>query len=61
MEGKNMGLAPDGASMVEYMVTNATLHNIRQEILSGRPSGLVIDQAIDEVIEKGIAAGMAKK
>lgn len=57
----DMALVPENASMVEYMVTNATLRNIRQEILSGRPSGLVIDQAIDEVIEKGIDAGVSKK
>ncbi|CAB0574543.1 hypothetical protein CIP107580_01827 [Corynebacterium diphtheriae] len=56
-----MALVPENASIVEYMVTNATLHNIRQEILNGRPSGLVIDQAINEVIEKGIDAGVSKK
>ncbi|CAB0542961.1 hypothetical protein [Corynebacterium diphtheriae] len=55
-----MGLVPNGASMSECFVVKVTLQKVRNEILSGRPSGLVIDQAIAEAIEKGIEAAPFK-
>jgi hypothetical protein len=49
-EQTNETLIPAGLPLVEYASINWVLGNIRAKILTGVPSGVVIDQAIDEVL-----------
>lgn len=43
-------LIPDGLPLVEYASINWVLNTIKSKILTGIPSGVVIDQALDEVL-----------
>lgn|GEM_PF-2494086 len=43
-------LIPAGLPLVEYASINWVLGNIKSKILTGVPSGVVIDQALDEVL-----------
>lgn len=43
-------LIPVGLSLVEYASINWVLGNIKSRILTGVPSGAVIDHALDEVL-----------
>lgn len=44
---------PKGLEMRDYLVIYKSLERIKQRILSGRPSGVVIDQALAEALECG--------
>lgn len=46
-------LVPEVATRMECLVVHETLQRVKAEILSGRPSGQVIDQAIEQSIEVG--------
>ncbi|WP_313007364.1 hypothetical protein [Corynebacterium variabile] len=48
-------LVPAGLPIVEYASINWVLRNIKTKILTGVPSGVVIDQALDEVFERATA------
>lgn len=43
-------LVPAGLPLVEYASINWVLGNIKSKILAGVPSGVVIDQALDQVL-----------
>ncbi|MCK7676397.1 hypothetical protein [Corynebacterium pygosceleis] len=43
---------PPGLGLTELFHINVTLRTIRQEILKGRVSGVVIDRAINEILER---------
>lgn len=43
-------LVPAGLPLVEYASINWVLGNIKSKILTGVPSGVVIDQALEEVL-----------
>lgn len=43
-------LVPAGLPIVEYASINWVLGNIKSKILTGVPSGVVIDQALDQVL-----------
>lgn len=43
-------LVPAGLPIVEYASINWVLRNIKSKILTGVPSGVVIDQALDQVL-----------
>ena len=45
-------LIPEDASRMECLVLIETLRRMKEVILSGTPSGAVIDQAIEETIAK---------
>ncbi|CAB0576015.1 hypothetical protein CIP107532_01987 [Corynebacterium diphtheriae] len=47
----DMALVPETSSLTECYLIKETLHRIKTEILKGRPSGQVIDEAIDETLE----------
>ncbi|STC97738.1 hypothetical protein [Corynebacterium renale] len=51
-----MPLIPHDASRMELLVVNETLTRIKGKILQGNPSGQVIDQALEEVIEAATTA-----
>lgn len=48
---------PDGISRMERLVVYKTLLAIKAEILVGRFSGAVIDQALEEALEECRAQG----
>lgn len=45
-------LIPAGLPLVEYQSINWVLCTIKERVLSGEPSGRVLDRAIDEVLER---------
>lgn len=44
---------PSDASLMECLVAHEVLQRVRRRVLEGIPSGVVIDQAIEEVVRKG--------
>lgn len=46
-----MELIPHDATRMELLVVKATLDAIKTRILGGEPSGLVIDQALEEAMQ----------
>lgn len=46
-----MSLVPERVSLIECYLIKETLQRVKNEILKGRPSGQVIDEAIDETLE----------
>lgn len=49
-----MPLVPEDATLMECLVAHEVLRRVKQRVLTGRPSGQVIDQAINETIEQGV-------
>lgn len=49
------GIIPPDLTLTELSCVNWVLSRIKHEILEGRPSGQVIDQALEEVMN--LAAG----
>ena len=45
-------LIPAGLPLVEYQSINWVLRTIKDRVLTGEPSGRVLDRAIDEVLER---------
>lgn len=46
---------PSDASLMELLLVNWVLHKMKAKILTGVPSGKVIDQALAECLETAIA------
>lgn len=46
-------LVPSDATLMECLVVHETLQRIKHKVLSGIPSGQVIDQAIDQAVTVG--------
>lgn len=47
----NPQYVPEDATRMECFVIGHTLHAMKEAILNGTPSGLVVDQALKEAIE----------
>lgn len=47
-------IVPGGMNRTELASVNWVLARIKEEVLKGRPSGQVLDQAIEEVMESAI-------
>ncbi|WP_158300339.1 hypothetical protein [Corynebacterium glutamicum] len=45
---------PPDASLMELTVVNWTLSKMKEKILTGVPSGQVIDQALKEVLDSSL-------
>ena len=43
--------APEGLPLLEYSTAYRVLTEVRAQVLSGRPSGRVIDEAMDELLD----------
>lgn len=43
--------APEGLDLLEYFTAYRVLMRIREQVLSGRPSGRVIDEAMAELLD----------
>lgn len=43
--------APEGLPLLEYFTAYRVLVRIREQVLKGRPSGRVIDEAMDELLD----------
>lgn len=43
--------APEGLPLLEYFTAYRVLTRIREQVLTGRPSGRVIDEAMDELLD----------
>lgn len=50
-----MNVLPTDATREELYIVYVALSNIKHEILQGTPSGLVIDAALREALEKATA------
>lgn len=46
-------LVPEDATRMECLVVHEALQRVKAKILSGRPSGQVIDQAIEQAVMIG--------
>jgi hypothetical protein len=46
-------IIPNGLEMRDYLVIFKVLERIKEEVLKGTPSGVVLDQAIKEAYEQG--------
>ena len=44
-------IVPDGLDLMELAAVNWVLSKVKCDILTGRPAGKVIDQALKEVVE----------
>lgn len=44
---------PEGLEMRDYLVIFKVLERIKEEVLKGIPSGVVLDQAMKEAYEQG--------
>ena len=53
---KGIELVPDDASPMEALVVHKTLQRIRERVLGGEPSGVLIDQALEETVTVGSSA-----
>lgn len=49
-----MPLVPEDATLMECLVAHEVLRRVKRKILTGRPSGQVIDQAISDLTEQGL-------
>lgn len=47
----NPQYVPEDVSRMECLVISHTLHAMKEAILNGTPSGLVVDQALEEAME----------
>lgn len=45
---KQNEFVPSDASLMELAVVNWVLHKMKEKILTGQPSGQIIDQALEE-------------
>lgn len=43
--------APEGLPLLEYFTAYRVLTRIREQVLTGRPSGRVIDEAMGELLD----------
>lgn len=48
-------LVPYEMTLMDLAAVNWVLCRVKNEVLSGRPSGAVIDQALEEVVESSTA------
>lgn len=49
--------APEGLPLLEYFTAYRVLARIREQVLKGRPSGRVIDEAMDELLDLASKGG----
>lgn len=51
MNGRRYAPPPEGLDLLEYFTAYRVLMRIREQVLSGRPSGRVIDEAMAELLD----------